>query len=125
MKRFLYNILLVVLIVSPVLLGACKKKDPSVLKVYVRSASNALQSGAKVVVIGDLQSNPETKEHVDTLITNESGFVAFDMDKYFNKYAGETTGYFDLIVKKDGKEADGYVRCRQHITTVETIFLPN
>ena len=125
MKRFMYKILMVLLVVSPALFGACKKKDPSVLKVYVRSASNALQSGAKVVVVGDLQSNPPTLEHVDTLITNESGFVAFDMDKYFNTSGEATTGYFDIIVKKDGKEADGYVRCRKHITTVETIFLPN
>lgn len=94
------------------------------MKVYVRSSSNALQSGAKVVVIGDLQSNPPTGSHVDTLVTNESGFVSFDMDKYFNNSGDETTGYFDLIVKKDNKEATGYVRCRKHITTVETVFLP-
>jgi hypothetical protein len=125
MKQLIFKILLILLVVSPALLSACKKKDPSVLKVFVRSSSNTLQVGAKVVVIGDLQSNPPTKEHVDTLVTNESGFVAFDMDKYFNTSGDETTGWFDIIVKKDNKEAAGYIRCRKHITSVETIFLPN
>lgn len=125
MKRLIFKILVIILVASPTLLSACKKKDPSILKVYVRSASNALQTGAKVVIIGDLQSNPPTLEHVDTLITNASGFVSFDMDKYFNNSGDQTTGYFDIIVKKDAKEKDGYVRCRKHITTVETIFLPN
>lgn len=125
MKRLIFKILVIILVAGPTLLSACKKKDPSVLKVYVRSASNALQTGAKVVIIGDLQSNPPTLEHVDTLVTNSSGFVSFDMDKYFSNSGDQTTGYFDIIVKKDDKEKDGYVRCRKHITTVETIFLPN
>jgi hypothetical protein len=125
MMSLMYKMVFLFLTMSAFLLSSCKEKEPSVLKVFVRSASNTLQAGAKVVVIGDLQSNPPTKEHVDTLVTNESGFVAFDMDKYFNNSGGETTGYFDIIVKKDAKEGAGYVRCRKHITTVETIFFPN
>lgn len=106
------------------LLSGCKNDDPSILKIFVRSANNELQNGAKVVIIGDLQSNPPTNEYVDTLVTNESGFCSFNMQEYFDN-AEETTGYFDLVIKKDDKTADGRVRCREHITTVETIFLPN
>ena len=36
--------------------NGCKSKDPAILKVFVRSSSNQLMSGAKVVVIGDQQS---------------------------------------------------------------------
>jgi hypothetical protein len=46
------------------------------------------------------------------------------MQEFFDS-SDETTGYFDIVVKKDDKTAFGYVRCREHITTVETIFLPN
>lgn len=96
------------------------------LKIFVRSSSNELLEGAQVVVVGDLQSNPPTNAFVDTLITNSSGFVEFNMNAYFDA-SGEanSTGYFDVIAKKNTKSGSGYVRCRVHLTTVETVFLLN
>ena len=105
---------------------ACKPKEPALLKVFVRSSSNQLKSGAKVVVIGDQQSNPPTLEFVDTSYTNSSGFTTVNMDQYFNTSGPEnTTGYFDIVVKHNNKTATGYTRCRVHTTSVETIYLPN
>ena len=49
-------------------LTACKNDNPSVIKVFVRDASNALVTGAKVVIIGDQQSNPPTSSYVDTCL---------------------------------------------------------
>lgn len=114
------------LVLSLGLLSSCKNDDPSILKIFVRSSSNALLPGAQVVIIGDVNSNPPTLPYVDTLTTNASGFVEANMADYFTS-AGEenTTGYFDVLVSKDGKEGEAYVRCRAHITTVETVFLMN
>jgi hypothetical protein len=108
------------------ILSGCKNDDPSILKIFVRSSSNALLPGAQVVIIGDVDSNPATLPYVDTLNTNASGFIEANMDEYFTS-AGESnpTGYFDVLVSKDGKEGTAYVRCRVHITTVETVFLMN
>lgn len=103
--------------------SGCKNDDPSVLKIFVRSSSNELQKSAEVVIIGDPKSKPATLPFVDTLLTNASGFATFNMDSYFNNAGGETVGYFDVVVKKNGSEGTAYVRCRQHITTVETVFL--
>ena len=48
-------------LVSLMMLGsACKKKDPSIMKVFVRSANNELQANATVVIIADVQSEPAT-----------------------------------------------------------------
>ena len=124
MKKFAKTWLFMTVAVLMVLVSSCKNDDPSTLKIFVRSANNELQSGAKVVVIGDVNSNPPTNAYVDTLVTNESGFAAFNMQEFFDS-SDETTGYFDLVIKKDDKTAFGYIRCREHITTVETIFLPN
>lgn len=124
MKKFAKILMVAPVVLTVLSFSSCKNDDPSTLKVFVRSANNELQSGAKVVVIGDVNSNPPTNAYVDTLVTNESGFVAFNMQEFFDNSV-ETTGYFDLVVKKDAKTAYGYVRCREHITTVETIFLPN
>lgn len=105
-------------------LSACKNDDPSVLKVFVRSSNNQLLTNAKVIIIGDTESNPPTPEYVDTVLTNTSGFAMFDMKEFFDGLGkDETTGYFDILVKKDASEGTGYVRCRAHITSVETVFL--
>jgi hypothetical protein len=114
------------LILSLVVFIGCKPKDPAVLKVFVRSSTNQLINGAKVIVIGDQQSNPPTLEFVDTSYTNSSGFTIVDMDEYFNTSGEEnTTGYFDIVIKFNNKIATGYTRCRVHTKSVETIYLPN
>jgi len=106
--------------------NSCESKDPAILKVFVRSSSNQLVGGAKIIIIGDQQSNPPTLNFVDTSYTNSSGFSVIDMDEYFNTSGKEnTTGYFDIIVKYNNKVATGYSRCRIHTTSVETIYLPN
>ena len=101
----------------------CKKED-SILKVFVRSASNQLINGAKVIVIGDQQSTPPTGAFVDTVFTNSSGFSTINMDNYFASTAN-TTGYFDIIIKYNSKVGLGYSRCRVHSTSVETVYLEN
>jgi len=106
------------------LFSACKNKDASVVKIFVRSASNELLDGAQVVIVGDVNSTPSTLAYVDTVFTNSSGFALFNMDSFFTK-SGESnsTGYFDVIVKKNGAQGAEYIRARAHITTVETVFL--
>ncbi len=105
-------------------LSSCKNDDPSILKVFIRSSNNELLTNAKVIIIADTESDPPTPEYVDTVMTNSSGFATFNMDEFF---AGldkdQTTGYFDILAKKDLSEGSGYIRCRAHITTVETVYL--
>jgi len=105
---------------------SCKNKEPSAIKIFVRSASNELVVGASVVIIGDVNSNPPTNVYVDTIITNESGFAVFEMKSYYDA-AGEdnTVGYFDVVAKKGIKVTDGRIRSRAHTTAVETVYLPN
>jgi hypothetical protein len=106
--------------------ASCKPNDPAILKVFVRSATNQLVNGAKVIVIGDQQSNPPTLDFVDTSYTNSSGFTTINMNEYFDAAGPDyTTGYFDILVKSNNKQALGYTRCRVHTTSVETIYLPN
>ena len=120
------KLLSISLTLALLLLVGCTPKDPAILKVFVRSATNQLVYGAKVIIIADQQSNPSSVEYVDTTYTNSSGFTEFGMNDYFeNSDVSETTGYFDILVKSNNKEASGYTRCRVHTTSVETIYLPN
>lgn len=125
-KRTSILSLFVLMVLGIGFLQSCKNKEPSTIKIYVRSASNELVTDAKVVIIGDPSSNPPTLNYVDTLLTNGSGFAAFDVQPYFDE-AGEdnSVAYFDVVVKTSTKTAYGEVRSRVHTTAVETIFLPN
>ncbi len=125
-NSFKISALLVLIVLSAGFLQSCKNKNPSVVKIFVRNASNELVEGAKVVIIGDPNSNPPTMEYVDTVITNGSGFSYFNMADYYAA-AGEDNdvAYFDVVVKTATKQALGRIRSRVHTTAVETIFLPN
>lgn len=119
--------LLSLVILSLGVLHSCKNKNPSVIKIFVRSASNELVPGAKVVIIADPDVNPTSTLYVDTVVTNESGFAYFNVQPYYDEVGAEENpvAYFDLVVKTDTKTALGRIRSRVHTTAVETVFLPN
>lgn len=124
MKRTMRNLSYISAVAALLVISACKNKDPSVLKVFVRSSNNELMQNAKVIIIADVNSNPPTPAYVDTVNTNSSGFAYFDMAAFFEGLdKGETTGYFDIIAKKDASQGSGTVRCRAHIVSVETVYL--
>lgn len=124
MNKTLRKLTFAGLAVMLIMVAACKKKDPSVLKVFVRSANNELITNAKVIIIADVDSDPPTPAYVDTVLTNTSGFAQFEMDEFFDALGKkETTGYFDILVKKDMLQGTEYVRCRAHITAVKTVYL--
>jgi len=115
---------LLTLSISLVFLQACKNKELSIIKVYVRTESNANAVGAKVILIGDQNSDPKTNSFVDTLVTNDSGFVEFSMDDHFSEGDKDyEVGYFRIIAKTSSKYGEGYIRARVHTTAVETVFI--
>ena len=121
-KRFGF---LMVLVLLMGVLKSCKNDEPSVIKIFVRSASNELVASAKVIIIGDVDSNPATLAYVDTVHTNDSGFAYFNVQPHFDQGDKDyTVGYFDIIAKSDSKVTTGYVRSRVHTTAVETVYLP-
>jgi hypothetical protein len=123
-KGLKYGILFFTLVVA-VILNSCKNKEPSVVKIFVRSASNELVEGAKVIIIGDVDSNPPTLPYVDTVVTNNSGFAYFNVQPHYDGGDKDyTVAYFDIIVKKDSQTAFGTIRSRVHTTAVETVYLP-
>lgn len=123
MKNLTYGIFVTLGLLMGSSLQSCKK-DPSILKVFVKSAVNDITPGARVVIIADIQENDSEIEFVDTLYTNEGGFISFDVSEYFSE-AGKSVeiANFDIIARKDGKEGVGYARVRVRNTAVETVYL--
>ena len=105
-------------------LNSCKNKDPSVLKVFVRNESNELVPNAKVIIIADVNSDPPSPAFVDTVMTNSSGFAYFDLADFVDAMdKDQTTGYFNVLAKKDTRNGSDYIRTRAHITTVSTVYV--
>lgn len=103
-------------------LSSCESKDPSVLKVFVRDENNDLLPKAKVIIIGDTKSNPPTMDYVDTLFTDAQGIALFDMESFYEAAGKKVhSGYFDILVKYLNKQTTGYVRVKEHITSVSTV----
>ena len=127
MKIKLNKIIILAVVVSSAVLFQSCKKDPSVVKVYVRdydTPTGSSLSGVKVIIIGDVNSNPATLSYVDTVITNGSGYALFNMDDYYASAGKENTvAYFDIIAKTDTKVGEGYIRSRVNTTAVETVYI--
>ncbi|MBL1278981.1 MAG: hypothetical protein COA33_001820 [Fluviicola sp.] len=103
---------------------SCKNKEPSAIKIFVKSYANQALPGVKVVIIGDVTSNPETISYVDTVITNESGFALFDVAPHYEKGDKDyEVAYFDVIAASTVQSGTGYVRSRIHTTAVETVYI--
>lgn len=116
--------LFIVLAISIGFIQSCKNKEPSAVKIFVKSYSNQPLPGVKVVIIGDITSNPETIDYVDTLVTNDSGFALFDLTSHYDKGDKDyEVAYFDIIAKTIAQNGTGYIRTRVHTTAVETVYI--
>lgn len=119
------NLVMSVLIAFSVLLmPSCVKKEPSVLKVFVRSPDNILTQDAFVRIVADI--NKETPEYFDEMKTNNSGVATFNLDELFDQYGkkDEKVAYFTIYAKDT---VDVYTiektRVKAYLTTTETIIL--
>ncbi|PHR46976.1 MAG: hypothetical protein COA32_08610 [Fluviicola sp.] len=117
-----YQLFLSLLVVG--LVFSCKSKDPSVLKIYVRSNNHILTPDATVRLVGDVSEG--TPEYFEEKKTDESGVVIFNLDELFSTYEKEqnAVAHFTLYAK----DSSAYyttknVRAKIHLTSVETIIL--
>jgi len=124
MKTFKFAVTLMALFLAVALVQSCKNKNPTVAKVFVRSESNELLADAKVVIIAEVKTNESDIEYVDTLITNSSGYVQFDLKDYYEE-AGKKidVATFRVICRKETLEGIGKIRTRIYTTAVETIHV--
>lgn len=124
MNKFVRTFGFVSMTAMVLVLTACKNKDPSIMKVFVRNANNELVTNAEVMIVADVNSNPPTPEYVDKVFSNTSGFAQFDMAPFFDALGkDESTGYFDIYVTKNPEQGHEYTHARAHITTVETVYI--
>lgn len=122
MKNYTSKLLsLTLLLVSFTALNGCQEKDPSLLKIYLRTADGNIVSDVDIILIADEYSTPE---YNDEQTTNQSGFALFDLDMHFKTYGKEAkAGDFKINARVNGVTYLGTVRARGYTTTEETFYL--
>ena len=126
--KFKNAILSVVLGISLVLVSSCADKDPSVLKVFVRSNANVLMPDINVRIVSDVNKNEGTPEYKDEVRTNESGVAMFVLDELFDEYGkkDDKIAHFTVYVYDTTEFPKlGTAKAKQYLTTTETIKLDN
>lgn len=117
-------ILSIVIGVSLLLMSSCADKDPSVLKVYVRSSANILTPDVNVRIVANVDK--DTPEYMAETRTNESGAAIFVLDELFEDYGkkDDKVAYFTVYAIDTAEFPTlGTAKAKQHLTTTENIIL--
>lgn len=107
---------------SVLFMSGCAEKDPSILKIFVRSNANILTPDAYVRIVGDV--NKDTPEFLAEGKTNESGVATFKLDELFDEYGkkDDKIAYFTVYAKDTAEFYTlGSARAKQYLTSTETI----
>lgn len=122
MKNYTLKLLsLTLLLATIVSFSGCQEKEPSLLKIYLRTADGNIVSDVDVILIADEYSTPK---YNDEETTNQSGFALFNLDMHFKTYGKEAkAGDFKINARVNGVTYLGTVRARGYTTTEETFYL--
>lgn len=124
MIKFLWLFFVIVLFIFVFFLYGCKKKDLLILKVFVRFNSNELIFDVQVIIIGDIYLDFVIVYYIDILLINFFGFVQFDMVVFFDVQDKKIIiGYFNILVKKNLVQVNGYVKCCVYIIVVKMVII--
>ncbi|MFA5574011.1 MAG: hypothetical protein WC994_03030 [Brumimicrobium sp.] len=103
---------------------SCQDKDPSILKVYVRTNSHVLTEGAMVRIVGD--KSKDTPEFFAEKKTNESGAALFNLDDLFDSYdkKADKVAYFTVYARDTAAVYTiDKARAKANLTSTTTIIL--
>lgn len=117
-------ILTLVTVMSLVLVSSCADKDPSVLKIYVRSNANILTPDVNVTIVADIDK--DTPEYMAEVRTNESGAAIFVLDELFDEYGkkDDKVAYFTVYAIDTAQfPTIATARAKQYLTSTESIVL--
>ena len=117
-------VLVALVVFGGILLPSCVKKEPSVLKVFVRSSDFILTEDVQVRIVGNV--NKDTPEYFDEKRTNSSGVAIFNLDELFDKYGkkDDKVAYFTIYAKDTADfYTVGKAKAKANLTATETIIL--
>jgi len=120
MKKF---IVLVVVAVSALTLGSCRKKKDTIANIYVLNSTNEPQQNAMVILYGtNTAGTPQQVAVFDTAYTNLSGMASFNYnDIYQLGQAG--VAVLDIKAQKQNMIGQGIIKIEAEKINEETVFI--
>jgi len=115
---------IVLIVFGGIVLPSCAKKEPSVIKVFVRSSDYVLKSDVLVRIVSEVDKG--TPEYYDEKRTDESGVSTFSLMALFDQYdkKEDHIAYFTVYAKDTlGSYTVAKIRAKANLTATETIFL--
>ena len=108
MKINKYAFLALFFLLGMTTLVACRKKESTIAKIYVRDAGNSPVAGAIVVIYGQSTTNqPSSVVLYDTTSTNAAGEAIFNFDDVYQL----------------GQAGVAVLNIEQEVTSEETVFI--
>ena len=104
-------------------LVACRTKESTIAKIYVRDASNAPLPGATVVIYGTSTTNqPSSVTVYDTTTTNAAGEAFFNFDDVY-QLGQAGVAVLNIDVNSPLGVGQGIIKIEQEVTSEETVFI--
>lgn len=112
------------LLLTATTFSACRKKEETVAKIYVRDANNAPVTDATVILKGESTTQqPSSVNLYDTTTTNSAGEAIFNFDEVYQLgQAGVAVLNIDVSSPTAGS-GQGIIKIEQETTTEETVFV--
>ncbi|MDG2463744.1 MAG: hypothetical protein P8M61_01530 [Crocinitomicaceae bacterium] len=129
MKKLLFPLFFVGLIVASSTLIGCNKKEDTIAKILVRDANNDIISGVKVIIYGE-SSEPGKQGKVniaDTATSNSAGEAIFNLNYMYQ--AGQAgVAVLNLSANKpvpggSSLTGSGIIKVVEELTNEETVFI--
>tara|TARA_B110000305_G_scaffold81270_1_gene91489 strand:+ start:28359 stop:28733 length:375 start_codon:yes stop_codon:yes gene_type:complete len=123
MKINKYAFLALLFLLGMTTLVACRKKESTIAKIYVRDAGNSPVAGAIVVIYGQSTTNqPSSVVLYDTTSTNAAGEAIFNFDDVY-QLGQAGVAVLNIDVQGNGMVGQGIIKVEQEVTSEETVFI--
>lgn len=114
-------ILSVVVLLSSVTLFGCRKKEDTIVNVYVKNVDNEPVAGAEVVLRGETSTQTPSDFELET-VSDYSGVATFNLNEVY-QLGQAGVAVLDIYVTKGTDTGHGIVKVEQEVVSEETVYI--
>jgi hypothetical protein len=111
------------IILSVIILSACRKQADTIANIYVKDEASLVVDSAMVILYGENTTGlPNQIVVFDSAYTNSKGMATFDYN-YLYKPGQSGVAVLSIKVQKDNKNGIGIIKIEEEKVNEETVFI--
>lgn len=114
-------ILSAVVLLSLVTIVGCRKKEDTIVKVYVKNASNEPVPGANVRLFGETSTSTPSELEFET-VTDYSGMATFNLNNVY-QLGQAGVAVLNIEVTKGSEYGEGIIKVEQEVVSEEIVYI--